>query len=167
MRPIPPGAREDARNGSSAAWRAPAKSTLAVLEIVASEQPQLIEFQVQALLDSPLSFALRELAATFGVAPRDVGEPVVRACAHLDRLERYRRTWRDPAEVVDSPNLAALVSVCRARIRRASQPKRRQKLERILRRVEPAQGLARTRAWIDNFLGPLPAAGKEARHADR
>ncbi len=26
---------------------------------------------------------------------------------------------------------------------------------------------ARTRAWIDDFLGPLPAAGAEARRADR
>ncbi len=167
MRPMHPGARGAARNGPGAAWLAPAESTLTVLEIVASEQPDLIEFLAQSLVGSPVSFAIRELAATFGVAPEDVGETVGRACTHLDCLERHRRAWRQPAEVVESPNLAALVTVCRARIRRASPPKRRLKLERILRRIEPAHRLARTRAWIDDFLGPLPAEGKEARHADR
>ncbi len=177
MRSNHPGARKvarpaDPRRGTntirgSRPWLAPAEATLALLEIVGSKQPTLIEFQTQALLDSPLSFALRELAATFGVAPEDVGEAVGRACTHLARLERHRRTWRDPAEVVESPNLAALVSVCRARIRRTSPAKRRQKLERILRRIEPAHRLVQTRAWIDDFLGPLPAERKAARHADR
>ncbi len=177
MRSNQPGVRRVARatvpqRGSNATtangpWRAPYESTLAVIEIVASEQPDLIEFHVQALRNSPVSFAMRELATDFDVAPEDVGEAVGRACIHLDRLERHRRAWRDPTEVVESPNLAALVAVCRARIRRASPPKRRQKLERILRRVEPAYQLAQTRAWLDDFIGPLPRKRKEAQDADR
>ncbi len=150
-----------ARTG--AAWGAPVEATLAILEIVASEQPELLEFQAQALLNSTMSFALRDLAATFDVAPEDVGDAACRACTHLDRLERHRRTWRDPAELLDSPNLSALVSVSRARIRRTSPPARRQKLERIQRRVEAAYKLARTRAWVDAFIGPLPAKARKVQ----
>ncbi len=167
MRPTQPGAVGAARNSSGTAWLAPTESALGVLEIVASEQPALLPLLTHALLESPVAFAFRELAATFNVAPEDVGEAVGRACTHLDRLERHRRTWRDPAEVVESPNLAALVFVCRARINRVSQLKRRQKLERMLRRIEPVHRQARTRAWIDDFIGPLPAEGERARHTDR
>ena len=144
------------------AWGAPAEASAAVLEVVASARPGLVEFQAQALLHSTMSFAVRELAAAFGIAPEKVGAEVGRACDHLDRLEKSRLTWRDPAEILDSPNLAALLYTCRARLRRASPPTRRFKLERILRRLEAAYEKARTRAWVEDFIGPLPARPREA-----
>ncbi len=157
---------------SGRAWGAPIEATAAVLEVIATEQPELLEFKAQALLNSTMSFALRELAAAFEVAPERVGEAVGRACYHLDRLQRHRRTWRPPAEVLHQgdkrnplnvPNLSALLYFCRARLNRTSAPTRRHKFERILRRLEAADQLARTRVWIDDFIGPLPAKQKEAQ----
>lgn len=149
------------------AWGAPVEASAAVLEVVASGQPELVEFQAQALLNSTMSFAVRELATAFGVAPEKVGEVVGQACIHLDRLERIRRTWRDPAELLDSPNLAALVYLCRARLKRASAPSRRRRLERVQRRLESAYKMARTRLWINNFIGPLPVTPRRAESDDR
>ncbi len=140
------------------AWRAPVEASAAILEAVASSQPELVEFQAQALLNSTMSFAVRELAGAFGVAPEKVGEAIRRACNHLDRLERIRRRWRHPSEFVESPNLAALVHVCQARLQRTSPAARRLKLERIRRRLEAAYQVAQTRSWIDDFIGPVPAA---------
>ncbi len=75
------------------AWGAPVEASTAVLQVVASAQPELVEFQAQALLNSTMSFAVRELATAFGVPPEKIGEAVGRACNHLDQLERIRRTW--------------------------------------------------------------------------
>ncbi len=158
------------------AWGAPVEASAAILEVVASGQPELVEFQAQTLLNSTMSFAVRELASAFGVPPEKVGEEVARACNHLDRLERIRRTWQDPAEVLpkggkwndlDSPNLAALVYICGARLKRASPPTRQQRLERIQRRLEAAYKVARTRVWIDDFIGPLPAKPRKVEGDDR
>ncbi len=138
------------------AWGAPVEACLGALEVIASEQPELLEFQAQTLLNSTMGFAVRELGAALEVAPENVGQAVSRACTDLDRLAKHRRTWRDPAEILDSPNLTALLYVCRARLDRTSPPTLRRRLEKVLRRLESAYGLARSRAWIEDFIGPLP-----------
>ncbi len=149
-------------------WGAPIEASAAVLELIASENLELVEFQARALLDSTMSFAIRELAANIGVAPEHLGHTIWTACTHLDRLERHRRKWRAPAEVLSSSfNLAALLYVCRARLKRVSRATRRQKLKKILRRLDQAEQESRTRAWIDDFIGSPPArpveAGEDAR----
>ncbi len=159
--------RLSAAGGTGWAWETPVEASAAVLEIIASEQPELLQFQAQALLNGPLSFAVRELAAAFSVAPEEVAQEIGQACIHLDRLEKRRRTWRDPAEVLDSPNLAALLCVCRTRLKRVSPPTRRHRLERIQRRLEPAYELARTRAWVHAFIGPVAEKLQKAQGANR
>ncbi len=149
------------------AWGAPVEASAAILEAVASSQPELVEFQAQALLNSTMSFAVRKLAVAFDVAPEKVGEAVGRACRQLDQLERVRRTWRDPAKILDSPNLAALVHVCQARLKRTSPAARRLKLERTRRRLDEAYRLAQTRSWIDDFIGPVPAEPRKVGGDDR
>ncbi len=149
------------------AWGAPVEASAAILEAVASAQPELVEFQAQALLNSTMSFAVRELAVAFSVPPEKVGKTVGRACRQLDQLERVRRTWRDPAKILDSPNLAALVHVCQARLKRTSPAARQLKLERTRRRLEAAYQVAQTRAWIDDFIGPVPAEPTKAQGDDR
>ncbi len=52
-------------------WGAPAEASAAVLEVVASEQPELVEFQAQALFNSTMSFAR---LCRSGLA-RDIGTP--------------------------------------------------------------------------------------------
>ena len=148
-------------------WGAPIEASAAILEAIGSEHPELIDFQAQALLNSTMSFAVRKLAEELAVEPEKVGDAVALACTQLDQLEKYRRAWRDPAQVLASPNVPALFWVCRARVHRVSPPTRRYKLERILRRLEAAYEIVRARAWIDDFIGPLPARRKGAYDADR
>lgn len=163
--------RADASRSTRArwAWGSPIEATAVVLEIIGTEQAELLEFQSQALLNSTMGFAVRELATAFNVTPERVGETIGRACAHLDQLERYRRSWRDPVEVLlkttpreslPSPNLAALRCVCRARLGRTTPPARRQRLEKVLRKLDAAHELAQTRTWIDDFIGPIPAKAR-------
>ncbi len=143
--------------GSDDSQWPPIKATAAVLELTASEHPELVEFQAHVLRSGTMSFAFRQLAAELGVAPDQLGWTVFQASRDLDRLEAYRGRWRDPAAVLGAPNYAALISVCRARLERVPQLSRQRRLERILGRIDAAYQLTRTRAWIDNFLGPPPA----------
>ncbi len=56
----------------------------------------------------------------------------------------------------------AVPSAGRARLERVPQLSRRRRLERILERIDAAHQLARTRAWVENFIGPPPAGPLEA-----
>ncbi len=160
MKPIDPTRR---RAGT---WRPPAEASVAVLELAASEDPSLLDFTAHVLGTSAMGFAMDSLAAELGV-PRDrVGHAIDRACSDLDRLEKQRGIWRDPAEVVESPNLAALRCVCRVRLDRMPAGARRNRLDKIRRRLDAAWELARTRAFIEDFIGPLPAA-RGARGGER
>ncbi len=148
---------------ASGPWGAPIEATLATLELIASEQPGLLEFQVHVLCSSTMSFAVQKIAAELGVSPEQLGKAIGRACMDLDRLEKQRGRWRDPAKIVGATNLAALRYVCRTRLNRASKVVRRRRLASIERRVEAALSVARTRAWVDDFIGPLPEKRKEAK----
>ncbi len=148
-------------------WGAPIEATITVLELIASEQPGMLEFQVHVLCNSTMSFAVQKLAAELGVSPERLGKVIGRACMDLDRLEKHRGRWRDPAKVLGSPDLGALRYVCGARLNRVSKVARRRRLMSIERRVEAAYNLARTRIWVDAFIGPLPARRKEAQDANR
>ncbi len=141
----------------TARWGAPIEATIAVLELIASEQPQFLEFQAHVLCNSTMSFVVQKLAAELGVSPEELVKTFGRACRDLDRLEKHRGRWQDPVKVLGSPNLAVLGYVCRARLSRVWKINRRRRLERIKRRVESAYKLAQTRVWIDDFIGPLPA----------
>ncbi len=147
-------------------WGAPIEATITVLELIASEQPGMLEFQVHVLCNSTMSFAVQKLAVELGVSPERLGKVIGRACMNLDRLEKHRGRWRDPTKVLASPNLGALRYVCRARLNRVSKVVRRRRLERIERRVEAAYNLARTRIWVDAFIGPLPVKPKEEVQSD-
>ncbi len=141
---------------------------LELLEVTASGHPQLLDFQVKLLMNGPARSAVYELATAFDVPHDEVGETVHRACLGLDRLERRQGAWRNPAKILGSLNLAALFYVCQARRNRIMKLGRQRQLETIHRRVERAYELARSRAWIEEFIGaPLPGRSREAHRADR
>ncbi len=148
-------------------WDAPIEATAAVLELTASEQPELLDFQAHVLCNSSMSFAVQKLAAAFDVPLEKVGPTVSRACKDLDRLENHRGASWEPAKILEAPNLAALLYLCKARLNRVQDVKRRLRLGKVLRRLKPAYDLARARAWVDDFIGPLPAKAQEAQGADR
>ncbi len=159
---LSPGVSAAGGNG----WDAPIEAAAAVLELAASEHPELLEFQVHVLANGTMSFALDKLASSLDVPRRQLAPTVLRACKDLDRLERRKGTWREPAKILDEPNLAALFYVGSARLERVSIPPRRQRLERVVRKVERAYGLARSRAWIEAFIGPLPQKQPSTESAD-
>ena len=132
-----------------------------LLEVTASSGPHLLDFQLDVILKSPAGFAVYELASAFDVAHDEVGRTIHRACIDLDRLERRRGVWKDPATILKSPNLVALLHVCQARKNRVTKPTRLQKLGKIKRRLDRAYELARSRAWLEAFIGPMPKTGKE------
>ncbi len=103
-----------------------------------------------------MSFAVEQLATAFAVPVDKVGEAISRASNDLDRMEAHRGRWRSLSRIVKQPNLAALHHVCAARLARTTNVKRRQRLEIIRRQVDAAYQQARTRAWLEDFLGPLP-----------
>ncbi len=143
-------------------------AVVALLEVTASGHPRMVDFQLRTILDSPARSAVYDLASALDVPHHQVGRIIHRACVDLDRLERRRGAWRDPAAVLDSPNLAALRYVCRARLNRVMKLTRERKLEKILRRIERAHELARSRAWIEAFIGePLPPKPRQAKSAGR
>ncbi len=166
MHAIHPGAPKATRTGRQ--WQAPIEASLAILELTATEQPEQLEFLTHVLCNSSMSFAVQKLAADFDVSLEQLDDTIAKACKGLDRLEKRRGRPCDPAKLLDSPNLAALHYLCKARLNRvAKPPARRHRLERIRRKIERCHQVAQTRAWIDDFLGQLPAARKEARNADR
>ncbi len=138
-----------------------------LFEVTASGRPHVLEFLLATILRSPARSAAYELATAFDVPHDQVARTVYQACVDLDRLERLRGPWRDPAKVLDAPNLAALLDVCHARLNRVSKLSRQRRLEKILRRVGPAYEQARSRAWIEAFIGPMPAKPQGAQGVDR
>ncbi len=138
----------------------------AVLELSGSERPELLDFQIEALLNSPFRFCLQQLARDFEVPLAKLGLVIHRACHHLDRLEKRRAAWRDPAKVLESPNVAALVHVCRARVGRVQGITRRRRLETLGLKLERAHERARDRAWIEAWIGPTLAQRRKGQRAD-
>lgn len=143
------------------------EAVVAVLELSAAERPELLHFQLHVLLNSSMRLAVLELARIFAEPVEKVGETLYRASLDLDRLEAWRRVWRDPAQFLDSPNVAALYHLCGARVGRVRSLVRRRKLEEILRKLEQAYELAKSRAWTEEFIGPSLADVRRLEGADR
>ncbi len=127
-----------------------------LLELTATLRPELLDFQLDSLRNSPVRFAVLDLASGLGVPEHRIAAAIYLACHDLDQLAATRRVWRDPSEVLEAPNVAALHHVCQARLSRTAGPKRG-RLEITLRRLRKAHELLQSRAWIEDFLGrPLP-----------
>ncbi|MCP3956498.1 MAG: hypothetical protein GY719_01460 [bacterium] len=142
----------------------PPSAVVALLELVGTEHPALLRPQLAAISGSSWHPELVELARRFGVQPGEMEEVIRKACWDLDRLEKRRTPWRDPAKVLPTPNIAALVQVCAARFERVPLMTRQRRLATILRRLRRAEGLARSRAWIEDFIGtPATERPAEAR----
>ncbi len=137
----------------------PLRSAIAAtLELFASERPELLGFQLEVLLSSSMQRVAENFAADCGAPLRDLDPVIQRASLDLDNLERRRGAWRDPAEILESPNAAALVQLCRARQGRVQGSQRRLKLQHIHRKLEEAREHANRRKWIEGFIGPRAPA---------
>jgi len=127
-----------------------------VLELVASERPDLIGPLVKALERSPTGHGIAELAKLWGIAPEDctaeLAETALITTKHLDRLERKRGVgWRHPRQLVDAPNVPALHSFALCRRGRVTGPRSR-RLEVIGLKLERAADSDRRRQMVETFL---------------
>lgn len=143
------------------------EAVVAVLEVLASERPELLAFELEALLNSPFRFAVQELHGALGVRLEELALVLYAASADLGKLEQLRRAWRDPRKVLSSPNVPCLLILCRARLGRIRGVRRRHKLEVVLRKLGAAHEHARSRAWIEDFIGPPLPQRQEVSRADR
>ncbi len=136
-----------------------------LLELVASERPDLLRPLVKALEYSPAGGGVAELAKQWNVPPsgKHAGKLVVIAATtaqHLDRLERKRRNvWRHPREVVDSPNVLALHSFAHGRRDRARFAALRVLDTACGRRAEGWSWGSRTRTKRRAETNPSPGSG--------
>ncbi len=140
----------------------------ATLELIASERPDLLDFQLEAFLTSSVRLVVFDLATACQAPLDELGPVIGKACRDLDALEKARRIWHDPAQVVEEPNVAALLHVTSARTGRARVKAHLRKLEaigekldRFRRQLEAAQKHDRSRSLVESFIGPpLPASEK-------
>ena len=144
-----------------------------LLEITASQRPDLLPVLVEILQNSVAWHPVAELAHRWGVkeetADREkAADALVRtlniATAKLSRMERLRGRWRAirPVEreqpqpwqgvTVTVPSVAAVVYLARARATRSSAAKSA-KLERIIRNLEPVIPDERAGRLIEELMG--------------
>ncbi len=126
-----------------------------LLELVASERPELLGRLVEALEYSPERPGLVQIADLWGLRPEDLtadlGALAARASKHLDRLERRRSGWRDPRQLLADPNVPALASLANARRRRMAGTRAR-RLDIVRRKVERVAKHEQLRRRLDAFL---------------
>ena len=134
-----------------------------MLELVASQRPDLLPVYLDMAANSPARFAVLELASDLKVREiQDLYPVVLKIIADLDRLEKRRAGWRHPNQIVTDPNVGGLLYFCRARIQNVPGIARRRRLEVMARKLERVFEQERTRAWIDDFIGSGEvAAGNE------
>ena len=138
------------------------EAVVGLLELLASERPDLLGPVFEALKYSPASPGLAQVAELWSIRPEDRAADLeavaVRASSHLDRLERRRPgTWRHPGQVVDGPNIAALVSLASARHGRVEGMARGKRLNVIRRKLKRAAAVERQRRQLDAFLREKPS----------
>jgi hypothetical protein len=131
-----------------------------MLELVASQRPDLLPVYLDIVANSPARFAVLELASDLGVrADQDLNRTVLKIVADLDRLESRRAGWQHPQQIIATPNVGGLLYFCRARIQNVPGSARRRRLEILATKLQRVYDQERTRAWINDFIG---ATGKAA-----
>ncbi len=133
-----------------------------MMELVASQRPDLLPIYLDTVSNSPARFAVLELASDLGVRePQDLYPVVLKITADLDRLERKRTGWRHPQQLVSNPNVGGLLYFCNARIQNVAGISRRRRLEIMARKIQRVYDQEKTRAWITDFIGTTGSAADQ------
>ena len=132
---------------------------VAILEVIATELPDLLVCQLETLRLGAVSWCVDELAADWRVRPDQLRATVAASVAAVEKLRRHRG-WQDPAAVVDRPNLAACLAMAEARAARTASRAQQGQLNATCRRLAACLETERWRSRILAFLNePGPAAG--------
>ncbi len=124
---------------------------VAILEVIAAESPDLLAYQIEICRQGSVRWAIDELTADWRVRPDQLCATVAASVAAVEKLRR-RRGWRDPAAVVDRPNLAACFAMAQARAARTTSRAQRGQLEATCRRLAACLETQRRRDWLLAFL---------------
>ena len=130
--------------------------TIAVLELLVAQARNLLPYQLELTRQSALRHALDELAREWRTTPENLADTLTSAGDALERLIRRRRVWRDPAEVLDAPNVAAILALAEARAARIVNVVRRRPLEQVCRKLRRALDQQSCRQRIEQFLAEPP-----------
>lgn len=136
------------------------EAAISLLELTASESPQLLPWAVQVLRSSGAGLALAKIATDWGADVEILAPVVLKAVADLDTLIRCRKLWRRPEQVLRLPNAKAIADLATAHhTRMFTAPawrrntiERRSKLQRIAARCSSAHRADSTIRWMLNFL---------------
>ncbi len=134
-----------------------------LLELVAKKRPDLLESLLSALEFSPAGPSVGDLARRLGLGSnnraRDLAMLSRTTVAQLDRLEReHRHSWRHPREVVEAPNVAALLGFAYGRRDRVTKTHRYQRLDAIAHKLGRLEEDDRRQRDFERFLTePVPA----------
>jgi hypothetical protein len=123
-----------------------------VLEVIASEQPDLIGPLVEALEFSPARRGLAALAEAWEEQIADLGDLAIRTARHLDRLEKRSGAWRHPDQVVEAPHVPALASFVVARCDRVTPEPRSRRLNVLAIKLQRIATLEQERRKLEAFL---------------
>ncbi len=137
----------------------PAEEVFSLLELVASKQPTLLGFVVDALASSPARKAVLRLASLFDVkGSAKLAVTLATAAKQLDRLER-NRLWTAPRDLFDDAalNPEALKAFAKRRAARwrntrpgtRVSPERQARVDHLL---EDAAAFERARALVVECL---------------
>ncbi len=146
--------------GARPQWRRPKAepgAVLALLEVVASESPDILPFAVESLAASPARLALLGVVEVLDVAHlAELVERTARAVGQLDRLEVHPR-WTNPDDVFGADALPAavlsrLADVRAGRLRGRLKPA----TLRVQRRLRAAASRERAAALVHDFLSEPP-----------
>ncbi len=147
-----------ARTAAGVLGLATVDDVLSVVELLASEYPELVPTVVATLASSPARPVLLELLPLFQVKePAELAAVAITTASQLDRLERRVR-WTVPRDVLGAAALPAQAlaafAKCRAgrwRNRPAVRPEP-SRLARVRRLLKEAAGLERARALVEECL---------------
>lgn len=147
--------------GATAAMRFLSQTTpgdvLSILEVLTTENPEVVPIAVANLASSPARPALLELAPLFQVeAPEEIAVAALTVARQLDRLERHP-SWTKPHEVLGdaSSSAIALDAFARRRAERWLNHRGRvrpPKLVRVDRLLREAAELERARSLVEGLL---------------
>ena len=122
-----------------------------LLEMVASERPDLLGWVVDLLQHSPVRFAVLRLLREWEVGNTRRAAPFLRkAVTDLDRLERRR--WTKPQQIIPKPHLGSLVLMATARAQRIDGSVRRRRMAGIADKLERYDENERTRRYVEAFF---------------
>ena len=135
-------------------------SFVALLELTATERPDLLRCLLSNYAHGPSSYMLDQLCEDWEAAPGEIRHLAARAAEKLDRLET-----RGPVEPyrMGCPDLAALFYLAMKRRDRLTDGRRRRRLLSVAREVGRALKVTRLR----RELGEDAAVEPERRDVDR